>query len=204
MISFSNFLLPPHFVGPFGGMSIITVLFCLLGVSVFSMSIFMSRLSAKMRRKIFIGTTLTGIVYGVLCFFAYGLRYFSLSQFNCFFTLTILFLIMVEVCAVIISCFIFRISIRTKILIADFLLFIGIALFISYLLWAIDAYIFSLRHANALGGLTEADKESGYYAPFRTFFAVNTSFIFLLIMLLFFIRTSLLDFISRAGKKSNA
>jgi hypothetical protein len=103
-----------------------------------------------------------------------------------FFLLSSLFIML---CAI----FSKKISLETKIVINDFTLYTGAALILIYILLAFSAYIDCVCGANALGGLGEFGKEQLYYAPFRSFLAINFSFIFFLISTLYYLRTTLLS-----------
>jgi hypothetical protein len=81
-----------------------------------------------------------------------------------------------------------KLNLETKRVVADFFIYIGMALLFSYFLTAISAYIYFLPTANQLGGLSDAYKEHDFYAPFRIYFALNTSFIFFLIIVISFVR----------------
>lgn len=81
----------------------------------------------------------------------------------------------------------------------DAFLYLGIALFIIYILFAIFAHTDCLHFANALGGLTENER-AGYFARFRHYFVWKTTWIVLLMSIAFFERFSLLQYIQNKIK----
>lgn len=84
----------------------------------------------------------------------------------------------------------------------DGLLYLGFAFFISYIFFAIYAHTDCLNMANALGGLTPAQKAS-YFSIFRSFLACRTSWIVLLISIGLFERFSILPYIIKKEEKHN-
>jgi len=92
----------------------------------------------------------------------------------------------IGICIVMLFYFTQKISLRIKILIIDFLIYVTVGLICSYILTAIAAYCYFLPTANQLGGLSEIDKEELYYAPFRIYVALNGSLQFFSIIVFLF------------------
>jgi hypothetical protein len=79
----------------------------------------------------------------------------------------------IGICFLILSYRTLRVSIKTKMLITDFFIYISGGLICTYILTAIAAYCYYLPTANQLGGLSEIDKEELYFAPFRIYLALD-------------------------------
>ena len=93
-----------------------------------------------------------------------------------------------------------KLSTDLKKLFLDGFLYVGFALFVSYVLFAIYAHTDALHMANALGGLTPIQK-AYYFHLFRSFLACRTSWIVLFISIGLFERFSLLPYIIKKEEK---